>query len=154
MLRADHPNALWLTDVYSPDMGDEGYAQRVEAVMRRVSPEFVIHTGGVRLASTGGLAFMKVYAQRRAEFGAPTTVEIYQILADDHYGIIYARFRSERGGEVRETPGMGAWRFEAGMAVEHWEMPDGPSWDRFYLPAGTEPSDEQVAAYWGDRSGR
>ena len=146
-LRADHPNALWLADLYSPADGQDD-AQRVEAVMRRVSPDFVIHTGGIRLATTGGLAFMRRYAQRRAELGGPAPVEIYQILADDHFAIIYARFRAERGSEVRELPGMGAWRFDAGMAVEHWEMPDGPDWDRFYLPAHTELSNEQAAQYW------
>ena len=148
MLRADHPNALWLADLYRPAEGDEDTAQRVEAVMRRVSPEFAIHTGGVRLATTGGLAFVPSYLQRRAELGGPTPVEIYQILADDDFGVIYARFRAERGSESWEAPGMGAWRFEAGLAVEHWELPDGRAWDRFYLPAGTELPDGQVAEYW------
>jgi predicted SnoaL-like aldol condensation-catalyzing enzyme len=134
MLLADHPNALWLTGLYGGGT-DTADAEVVAALLPRLSPDFVIHTRGVRLATTGGLDFVQTYARRRAELAAPVPVEIYQILADDSFAFVYAKFRLERDGAVWETPGMGVWRFEDGLAVEHWEVPDGRRWDAFYLEA-------------------
>ncbi|GAA3547504.1 hypothetical protein GCM10022222_33900 [Amycolatopsis ultiminotia] len=130
MLRSDHPHAKWLSELYGSGI-DHGVPP-VEEVLQKFSPEFVIHTGGVRLATSGGRALLADYARRRRELGHPLPSKIHQVLADDHFGIVYAEFRAERAGTVMAGPGMGAWRFEDGLAVEHWEMPDGPQWDEFY----------------------
>ena len=142
-LTADHPNAIWLSEMYGagvaiandPDLGADEKAKRVAEhsaeAAKRLSPDIVIHTGGVRLAAVGGYDFLQAYARRRGSLsdGNVGVAEIYQVLADDHYGIIYARFRTERKGSVWERPGLGSWRFEDGLAVEHWELPDGRAWD-------------------------
>jgi hypothetical protein len=162
VLRADHPNAIWLAGLYGdgkaimedPALSDEEREERLvrhrDAVIERLSPDFVIHTGGLRLAATGGLAFMRAYAKRRSELSSEDTVslELYDVLADDHYGITYARFRTRRDDRVWERPGMGAWRFEGGLAVEHWELPDGRGWDDFYLATDGDLVDGDAVGYW------
>lgn len=150
MLTSDHPNALWLAELYSVDQQldsahadlpeverERRHAEHVAKHMARMSPDFVIHTGGVRLAATGDKAFMQAYARRRAMLadGDVSIVAINQILADDTYGILHFRSRTTRGDQIWERTGMGAWRFEDGIAVEHWELSNGPRWDAFYLTA-------------------
>ena len=54
-------------------------------------------------------------------------------LADDHYVIIHGTFRTSRGEWEWTRIGMGAWRFDDGVAVEHWELSNGPAWDEFFL---------------------
>lgn len=162
MLTADHPNAIWLASVYrggeairkDSSLSDEErnvrQAEHRAAAIERLAPDFVMHTGGYRLAATGGLAFMGAYAKRRSELAGEDTVpvEIYQILADDHFGIIYGRFCTRRGDDVWERSGMGAWRFEDGLAVEHWEIGDARAWDSFYLAADPDLTDGQAVEYW------
>lgn len=162
MLRPDHPNARWLADLYGrsaelandesldPQERERQIAAHQATVMERLSPNMVVHTGGVRLAAVGDVAFLRAYGRRRTELGSAssTPVEIYQVLADDHYGIIYARVRSERAETVWERPAMGAWRFEDGLAVEHWELPNGPAWDEFYLAVDASLVDGDAHEYW------
>jgi len=163
VLTADHPNAVWLASVYGdgeairkdPNLSDEErqarQAQHVASSIGRLSPDFVMHTGGLRLAATaGGLAFMAAYSSRRSKLSGEDTVplEIYQVLADDHFGIIYGRFVTHRGDEVWERSGMGAWRFENGLAVEHWEIGDARAWDAFYLAVDPDVTDGQAVEYW------
>ncbi|HET6302203.1 hypothetical protein [Microbacterium sp.] len=152
MLSADHPNALWLSDLYRGGAAiiadtslDEAERARKTAehrarVFERISPDIVIHTGGVRLAATGGREFMLRYIKRREQLteGDVQPVEFGLILADDHYGITHGTFRNVRGGEVWTRIGMGAWRFEDGIAVEHWELSNGPKWDEWFLAADPE----------------
>jgi hypothetical protein len=161
-MTADHPNAVWLADMYGTGMAiandasldNEAKAAKAAAhaadAAKRMSPEILIHTGGVRLAATGGYDFLQAYARRRGSLskGNVGVAEIYQVLADDHYAIIYARFRSERDGEVWERPGLGAWRFQDGLAVEHWELPDGRAWDEYYLSADDSLIEGNAAEYW------
>jgi hypothetical protein len=162
MLTADHPNALWLAEMYGVDQPDPARAglseeernrlhtEHVAKYMARMSPDLVIHTGGVRLATTGGMAFMMAYARRRASLsdgGDVAIVAINQVLADDSYGILHFRSRTVRGDHVWERVGMGAWRFENGIAVEHWELSNGPAWDAFYL-AGDPDFNGNATEYW------
>lgn len=162
MLTEDHPNALWLSELYrggeairtDPSLSDRERQTRQsrhrEAAIAKLHPDFVIHTGGYRLAATGGLEFMGSYAQRRAQLSGEDTVpvEIYEIVADDHYGIIYGRFQTRRGDEVWERTGMGVWRFEDALAVEHWEIGNARAWDRFYLAADSDLTDGRALEYW------
>jgi hypothetical protein len=163
MLTADHPNALWLAEMYGidqqPDPADAGltteqrdrrHAEHVAKYMARMSPDLIVHTGGVRLAVTGDMTFMQAYARRRSSLsdgGDVSIIAIYQILADDNYGILHFRSRTTRGGHVWERDGMGAWRFEDGIAVEHWELSNGPKWDAFYL-AGDPDFNGDAMEYW------
>ena len=162
MLTPDHPNALWLAELYrvnrpgpaQADLPTEEvnrlHAEHVAKHIARMSPDLVIHTGGVRLATTGDMAFMKAYARRRSSLsdsGDVSIVAVNQILADDSYGIIHFRSRTVRGDHVWERVGMGAWRFENGIAVEHWELSNGPAWDAFYF-AGDPEFNGNAAEYW------
>ena len=149
MLTADHPNALWLAAMYghelqsdtaseqlSDEERDKRQAEHVTKYMSRMSPNLIVHTGGVKLAATGDMTFMRAYARRRASLsdgGDVSIIAINQILADDNYGILHFRSRTKRGDHVWERDGMGAWRFEDGIAVEHWELSNGPKWDAYYL---------------------
>src|SRR3546814_12302186 len=88
MLTPDHPNALWLAELYrplrpeaaSPELSavelDRLRAAHVAKHMERMSPELIIHTGRVRLAATGAMAFMKAYARRRAGLRAGGDVSV------------------------------------------------------------------------------
>lgn len=160
MLTADHSNALWLTQLYAgsaaiatdPALDEATRAERMAehhvSTMERISPDVVIHTGGVRLAVTGDLAFFQAYGRRRSALSTSTPVAVHLVLADDDYGIIHMRTRTTRGDEVWEREGMGAWRFEDGLAVEHWELGNGPAWDRFYLAADPTLRDGDAHEYW------
>lgn len=162
MLTSDHPNALWLAELYRMNQPDPAqvdlsaeernqlHAEHVAKYMARMSPDLVIHTGGVRLATTGDMAFMKAYARRRSSLsdgGDVSIMAVNQILADDSYGIIHFRSRTVRGDHVWERVGMGAWRFENGIAVEHWELSNGPAWDAFYF-AGDSEFNGNATEYW------
>ncbi|PCE43956.1 hypothetical protein COO09_03285 [Rhizorhabdus dicambivorans] len=120
----------------SDEERDKRHAEHVAKYMSRMSPNLIVHTGGVKLAATGDMAFLKAYARRRASLsdgGDVSIIAINQILADDNYGILHFRSRTKRGDHVWERDGMGAWRFENGIAVEHWELSNGPKWDAYYL---------------------
>lgn len=162
MLTPDHPNALWLAEMYrlhAPDSEHAGlsteeldrlHAEHIAKAMERMSPNLIIHTGGVLLATTGGMAFMKAYGRRRASLsdgGDVAIVAINQILADDTYGILHFQSRSKRGDHVWERVGMGAWRFEDGIAVEHWELSNGPKWDAYHLE-GDPNFNGNATEYW------
>lgn len=163
MLTADHSNALWLAEMYGVDQKlddldasltteerDRRHAEHVAKHMERMSPDLIIHTGGVRLAVTSDMAFMKLYARRRASLsdsGDVAILAINQILADDTYGILHFRSRTTRGEHVWERDGMGAWRFEDGIAVEHWELSNGPKWDAYYLEGDPDFNGDAIE-YW------
>ncbi|PRY19657.1 hypothetical protein [Pseudosporangium ferrugineum] len=162
LLSETHPNALWLADLYrggaeitaDPGLGEQERLRRhqehISEVMKRMSPDFVIHTGGVRLAATGGMDFLRRYTKRRAGL-ADANVEpigFDQILADDHYGIVHGTFRTSRGDWTWTRVGMGAWRFKDGVAVEHWELSDGPTWDEFFLAGDPAAFTGSAEEFW------
>lgn len=163
MLTPDHPNARWLAEMYrgepGSDAGSTGVseeerrqlrADHVARYMARMSPDLIVHTGGVRLAVTGDMAFMQAYGRRRSSLSDPGDVSIMavnQVLADDTYGILHFRSRTTRGDLVWERTGMGAWRFEDGVAVEHWELSNGPKWDAYYLAGDPDFSGDPIE-YW------
>ena len=162
MLTPDHPNALWLREMYrlrEPDPAcaglsaeelDRQHAEHVAKQMERLSPNLIVHTGGVLLATTGDMAFMKAYSRRRSSLsdgGDVSIVALNQVLADDTYGILHFQSRTVRGDEVWDRVGMGAWRFEDGIAVEHWELSNGPKWDAFFL-AGDPDFGGDAIEYW------
>lgn len=149
MMTADHPNALWLAHLYEgviaiqsdqslePAARDEKQVAHQRSAFARVSPEFVIHTGGIRLAATLGGELTQAYGARRMAIAGDTfrLLGVDQILADDHYGIVRLLTRLERDGKPEEFIGIGGWRFENELAVEHWEMVPGQLWDEAFLVA-------------------
>jgi len=148
-LTADHPNAVWLAEIYrggaaiqnDPTLDKETrerkMADHLKKIFARISPKLVIHTGGIRLAATGDEAFMKAYSERRNALSKGTfrAVEVDQILANDSFGVVHGTFAAERDGKTFTFVGMGAWRFENGLAVEHWEIPPGEAWDNYFIAA-------------------
>jgi hypothetical protein len=162
MLSDTHPNAAWLADLYrggaaiatDPSISEAERLRRqhehTSQVMERMSPDMVIHTGGVRLAATGGMEFMRRYVVRRASLADANVqpLELDEILADDHYGIIHGTFRTSRGETSWTRVGMGAWRFEDGVAVEHWELSNGPAWDEFFLAGDPAPFTGSAEEFW------
>ena len=161
MLTSEHPNAIWMAGLYGGMaaietdrcLSLEQREQRTNALLaeygKRMSPDLVIHTGGIRLAVTGDMAFMRQYARRRASLSdSNTPLVLGQILADDFFGIIHGTFRTIRGDETWERVGMGAWRFEDEMAVEHWELSNGPKWDAFYLAGDPTFASGTAIEFW------
>ncbi|GID29902.1 hypothetical protein C8E87_5574 [Paractinoplanes brasiliensis] len=162
VLSDTHPNALWLAELYrggaaiasdlslSEDERIRRQEERVKEVMERMSSDFVIHTGGVRLAATGGMDFMRRYTKRRASLADANVepLEFDQILADDHYGIVHGTFRTSRDEWKWTRVGMGAWRFKDGVAVEHWELSDGPTWDKFFLAGDPASFTGSAEEFW------
>ena len=152
MMTADHPNARWLADLYEGVVRiqndttlesatrEQMQLAHQRSAFAKVSPDFVIHTGGVRLAATGQGAFTQAYGARRMAIAGDSfrLLEVDQILADDLYGIARILTRLERNGKGEEFIGMGGWRFEGDMAVEHWEIVPGPLWDEAFLVADRE----------------
>ncbi|PCE42514.1 hypothetical protein [Rhizorhabdus dicambivorans] len=149
MMTADHPNALWLAHLYEgviaiqsdqslePSERDEKQVAHQRSAFAKVSPDFVIHTGGVRLAATGGAEFTQAYGARRMAIAGHSfrLLGVDQILADDYYGIVRLLTRLERDGKAEDFIGVGGWRFEGDLAVEHWEMVPGQLWDAAFLIA-------------------
>ena len=80
---------------------------------------------------------MRAYGERRSALSKGTfrAIEIDQILANDSFGVLHGTFAAERAGTTVKFIGMGVWRFENGLAVEHWEIPAGDAWDNFFLAA-------------------
>lgn len=161
MLCADHPNAMWLSELYrgmaaivaDAELDEAQREQRTAAHMaeqfKRISPQFVIHTGGVKLSATGDLRFMQKYGRRRESLcDSNTMLSVDLILADDEYGIVHLVARTTRGDEIMEGVGMGAWRFENGFAVEHWELPNGPKWDAFFLAGDPDFQTDSATEFW------
>jgi hypothetical protein len=73
-------------------------------------------------------------AKRKALTGGTfRAVNIDQVIADDLFGLIYATALGERNGKCYESRGVGAWRFDGDMAVEHWEIVHGDLWDQMFL---------------------
>lgn len=158
-----HPNAQWLRAVYlgaaeikrndarlEADELDRAMQTHVSNVMGRFAPEFLLHTGGRRLAATGSGTFMRQYSARRARLSRDSfrTVEVMEVVADDRYGIVTGRFQADNGLRAIDLVGMGAWRFADGVAVEHWEMPDADVWDDFFLAADPDVIDGNAEEYW------
>ncbi len=95
-LRPDHPNAVMMNKLYRstqhvPETETQEEAQkRVAETMKSVGlpPNFVIHTGGVKLAATGGMDFMKKYSARRGSLCDRNVVplEVIQVIANDRRG--------------------------------------------------------------------
>lgn len=149
MMTEDHPNALWLKHLYEgviaiqsdptldPAARDAKQVAHQRAAFARVSPNFVIHTGGVRLAATGDGVFTHAYGARRTAIAGDSfrLLKVEQVLADELYGIVSLVTRLERVGRPEDFIGIGGWRFEGDMAVEHWEMVPGPLWDEAFLVA-------------------
>jgi hypothetical protein len=162
LLSDTHPNAVWLAELYrggarittDPSLSEEERLQRLQEhtseVLNRMSPDLVIHTGGVRLATTGGMDFLRRYMKRRASLADASVepVEFDQILADDHYGIVHGTFRTTRGEWEWTRVGMGAWRFKDGLAIEHWELSDGPMWDEFFLDGDPTSFTGSAQEFW------
>jgi hypothetical protein len=162
MLSEDHPNALWLAELYrggsaitadprfSEDERIRLHQEHTSTMLDRMSQDLVIHTGGVRLATTGGMEFLRRYVKRRANLADANVepLEIDQILADDYYGIVHGTFRTARGEQVWTRVGMGAWRFSDGVAVEHWELSNGPAWDEFFLAGDPTPFTGSAQEFW------
>ena len=147
MMTADHPNAVWLAQLYRGPAAIENdpmldretreskKAEHLKLMFSKLAPNWIIHTGGIRLAATGDSAFATAMGNRRKTLsnGSFRTIEIDQILADDEYGVLHGTFRAERDGRVVKWVAVGVWRFENGLAVEHWEACPGGEWDQFFL---------------------
>jgi predicted SnoaL-like aldol condensation-catalyzing enzyme len=160
MLSSDHPNAIWLATQYRGRMAlatdpglDEETRERLVAEHQRemftsVSPDWIIHTAGRRLAASGDLEFAAAMGRRRAELAPEFILEVGEVVADDHFGIIHLSYRICRGERVMEGTSFGVWRFEDGMAVEHWEMSPAREWDEFFLDADPEFTEGTAVEFW------
>jgi ketosteroid isomerase-like protein len=64
--------------------------------------------------------------------GGQCQVEVRDVLADDDYVVFFNHVVATRDGAVLDQVHMDAWRFEDGLAVEGWFLPDDVAvWDAF-----------------------
>jgi hypothetical protein len=165
MLTADHPNALWLSDLYrgsekiihDPALNEAGRAEGLQQLLAksndRMSPDLILHTGGLVFRATLRGEDVDKYRKRRASLVELFPIEVYEILADDRNAIVNSKFRLTRKVDsvVWERIGLGMWRFSDGVAVEHWETPDAHEWDAFIRP--TDPAFEGTGAEFWTKEG-
>jgi len=149
LMTADHPNAVWLAEIYGGSAAIENdptldketrerkMAEHLKKVNAKFSPNLIIHTGGIRLAATGDKAFANAYGARRKALSNGTfrAIKVHQILANDSFGVLLGTAAADRDGKTFTFVGVGAWRFENGLAVEHWELMLPEAWDNYFLAA-------------------
>src|SRR5687768_12106342 len=127
MLSADHPNARILSSIYdamSAVLNDSSsdltarhaaFTSIAEELQQLLTPDFLIHTGGDRLATTGDRHFMSIMGKRRNLLSGgtfrPTRSPL--IVADDTYAFVRGTFAAEHNGLRFEEEVGGAWRFNA-----------------------------------------
>lgn len=148
MLSADHPNAQILNHYYSAmsvalhdpnanlDARDAAFSEIAEKVGQLLAPDFLIHTGGIRLATTGDRAFTMAMGKRRNLLSGGTfrPVRPPLIVADDVYAFVRGGFTGEQDGLRFEEESAGAWRFNSdGRATEHWELGKSQAFDDFFI---------------------
>jgi hypothetical protein len=163
MMSDDHPNARWLAQMYqnqivdaaelpalSEDERRQRQLERGQAWGSRMAPEFVVHTGGIQLGATGGLAFLGAYGPRRSSLSETNLLplQVHQVLADDRYGFLTFTFRAKRADREWVSTAVSSWRFEDGMAVEHWELVDGPAWDDFFTAGDPDFEFRTAEEFW------
>jgi|GEM_PF-2915027 len=163
MLSPDHPNAQLIMSFYGAmaaamestsddtEARTAAFAEIAGKMQQILAPDFIIHTGGVRLATTGDMGFMMLMGKRRNMLSGETfrPVGVPYIVADDHFAFVRAQFVGERDGVPFNEESAGAWRFNAaGQAAEHWELANSPDFDDFFI--GSDPDFEFTSAkeFW------
>lgn len=126
-----HPNALRMIQVmHDFSSGDH------EAPRRMFAADCVWHAAGDNPFSGDRVGrqavgdwFVEVAAI--ADEGTMTTEPI-DVLADDTHVVFLHRLRARRGDRYLDQTHMNAWRFEDGLCVEGWFLPDSTAdWDAF-----------------------
>lgn len=69
--------------------------------------------------------------------GTFRVVNVDHVIADDLFALIYATAIGMRNSKSYESKGIGAWRFDGDLAVEHWEISHGELWDQMLLADDT-----------------
>jgi len=110
--------------------GDNQLLERffAEGVVSHVDGESPI--GGEHQGRDDVLAgFGKVYAMADGNF----SVEAEQVMADEHFAVIFNRVRAQRGDDSIEHLIVPTWRIEGGQVVEIWtHFQDVAEWDAFW----------------------
>ena len=159
----DHPHARLLAQHYAAmatalhpgqsasDGRAEAFTTVAKQVVQLLAPDFVIHTGGIRLAAHGGREFTMAMGQRRnALSGGPFRPRgELSIVADDSYAFVRGVFSAESNGRTYLAEGAGAWRFnEIGQATEHWELGPGREFDEFFIGCDPDFAFASAEEFW------
>lgn len=155
----NHPNAKWLRSYYDgartllanrggPNW-DTVFAEHIRNITSKMSPNWVFHTAGIRLATTGDAEFAGIYSARVDQLcDGDFSINVGAIVADDDYACARITMHGRRGDQVLECEGVSAWRFQNGLAEEHWEVVPGPAWDDFFLGPNSSPDAPTGRSFW------
>lgn len=126
-----HPNALRMLQAIAQfNAGDH------EAVRSLWAEDCVWHAAGDNPLSGDRIGRQAVgdwfiEAGTLADEGTMTS-EPLDLMADDTHLVMLHRLRGRRGERYLEQTHMNAWRFEGGLCVEGWFLPDSTAdWDAF-----------------------
>lgn len=148
MLSPQHPNAQTLSSYYSamsvalhdPHSNlaarESAFAEIAHKVSQLLAPDFLIHTGGIRLATTGDRDFTMAMGKRRNILSGGTfrPARPPLIVADDVYAFVRGSFTGQSNGLQFDQESAGAWRFNSdGQATEHWELGASRAFDDFFI---------------------
>lgn len=137
MSSAEHPNAALLR---------AGYAD-LNVLATACADDVVVHSNGSRGVATGDWIGKAAFLERLGEMfrrsGNSIALPVDNVIANDHFGVVLARFTADNGDQHLDVPICGVWRIDDGTLVEHWEnVADWAAFDDFFEP---EPADRSVA---------
>lgn len=135
MSNPEHPNAALLR---------AGYAD-LAVLAAACSDDIVVHSNGSRGVATGDWVGKAAFLDRLGEMfrrsGNSIALPVENVVANDHFGVVLARFTADNGEQRLDVPICGVWRIEAGTLVEHWEnVADWAPFDDFFEPVTADRS--------------
>lgn len=128
-MSGEHPNAVLLREGY----GDLG------VLADACADNIVVHSLGSRGVAAGDWVGKPAFLERLGEMftrsGNSIALPVESVIANDHFGVVLARFTADNGERDLDVPICGVWRIEDGTLVEHWEnVADWTLFEDFFEP--------------------
>lgn len=109
-----------------------GYAD-LTVLAEACADDIVVHSNGSRGVASGDWVGKAAFLDRMGEMfrrsGNSIALPVENVVANDHFGVVLARFTAGNGDRMLDVPICGVWRIHNGTLVEHWE--NVADWTRF-----------------------